>query len=166
MSILDIGKKAWDKPIRFIFWCIGIIVIIGIVVSLIGFGLGWFGAIAEEYTGEAYKEKLEWFQNTKATCDRKIADIELQTTRLENWFALNNDYNNWSRFQISTYQQYSTELMGLIQSYNQIASQYNAEMVIWYDEWANPEVDPDGVRAQYSLPHEYKPYIYEFPIGG
>lgn len=114
---------------KVIFWIIGL----SIVVSLIGYGLGWFseaGEVAQkEFGAKAALKKYEWFKDASAKLEQRKSDIAIYEKKVQN---LNEQYKNtarkdWDRTDKETYNQWETELAGIKLSYNNLASEYNSQ---------------------------------------
>src|SRR3990167_6246123 len=106
-----------------------------IFVSVIGYGLGWFGEAArvtqEEFGPRAMLEKYETYKD----------------------FAR----QKWPREDREQYNVWSSEVAGVKASYNTLAAEYNAQMAKFNWRFANVGELPKG--ADKPLPREFKPYI-------
>jgi len=144
------GALVWRVTIGIALLCA--------VLSGIGVVFGWFGeaaTVAREQVGpRALLEKYEWFKDTSATLDKKRADIDVFTHRVE---KLEKRYaESKSRTDDEALNQAETELAGVISSYNDLSARYNAQMAKVNWRFANRGDLPAG--ADVPLPREYKPY--------
>ena len=163
-------KQKWENyeeaakkgPMTLIIKVIVAIFIIGIFISVIGYGLGWFGETAhvvkKEFGPEVILEKYEWFKDASAQLDKKRADIEIYEQRVSN---MESDYEgterkNWDRTDKEQFNQWQTEVAGVKASYNGLAAEYNAQMKKFNWRFANRGELPEG--AAEVLPREYRSY--------
>ena len=135
---------------------------LGIITSVIGYGLGWFGEAAqvaqEEFGPRAMLEKYEWFKDAAAQLEKKQADITVYDGRMT---AMNETYKDlarqkWPREDREQHNVWSSEVAGVKASYNTLAAEYNAQMAKFNWRFANIGELPKG--ADKPLPREFKPY--------
>lgn len=135
---------------------------LGILVSVIGYGLGWFGEAAQvakqEFGPQAMLTKYEWFKDAAAQLEKKQADITVYNGRMT---AMNETYKDlarqkWPREDREQYNVWSSEVAGVKASYNSLAAEYNAQMAKFNWRFANIGELPKG--ADEPLPREFKPY--------
>lgn len=148
---------------KWTFWKIfGAVIVIGIIVSAIGYTLGWFGEAAqvarEEFGPRATLAKYEWFKDTAAQLDKKRADIKVYANRQKN---LDEAYkgksrSEWPRTDLEQYNLWEQEVAGIKASYNMLAADYNAQMAKF--NWAFAERGKLPQGATEPLPREFKPY--------
>lgn len=133
------------------------------VLSIIGYGVWWFGnagqVAQEQFSPKILLQKYEWFKDASAQLDKKIADIGVYKARMN---TLKTDYGNksrdqWARSDREQYNVWASEVSGIIANYNDLAAQYNSEMVKFNWRFTNVGDLPQG--ATVPLPREYKPYI-------
>lgn len=133
-----------------------------VLISITGYGLGWFQEAAEvsreEFGPRALLQKYEWFKDASAQLDKKQADIGVYESRLD---ALEAAYDgvgraDWDRVDKQQSNLWRAELAGVIASYNGLAAEYNAEMSKFNWRFANVGDLPRG--ATQALPREYRPY--------
>lgn len=138
------------------------IFVLGILISVIGYSLGWFGEAArvtkEEFGPRAMLEKYEWFKDAAAQLEKKQADIAVYEGRMT---AMNETYKGferqkWPREDREQYNIWSSEVAGVKTSYNTLAAEYNAQMAKFNWHFANVGELPKG--ADKPLPREFKPY--------
>ena len=135
------------------------------VMGIISTACGLFGGaidngaklIQQEFYPTELLKKYEWFKDAAAALDKKAADIGVYNTRLENLAA---DYkgiprSKWPRDDREQSSIWQSELAGIKASYNQLAAEYNAEMVKFNKAIANVGPPPQGGK----LPQYYKPYL-------
>ena len=136
--------------------------ILGIIVSTISWGLGWFGSagkvIQQEFNPEAMLKKYEWFKDASAELDKKKADIVVYKQRIK---IMRVDYEGtkrkeWDRTDKEAFNQWQVEVAGVIASFNGLAAEYNAQMAKFNWAFANAGQLPQG--AIDTLPREFKPY--------
>jgi len=136
-----------------------------VVLSIVGYGLGWFGeaqtVAREEFGPRAMLQKYEWFKDASAALDKKLADIQVYETRVA---AINDGYagasrSTWTREDREQINIWLSEVAGVKASYNTLASEYNAQMAKFNWRFANAGELPAG--ADMPLPREYKPYTKE-----
>ncbi|KKQ32069.1 MAG: hypothetical protein US49_C0018G0002 [candidate division TM6 bacterium GW2011_GWF2_37_49] len=141
---------------------IAVIILVFIGVMVLGSILGWFGEATEvahdEFGPKAMLEKYEWFKDVSAQLDKKRADIKVYESRMT---AMKEDYQgksrgNWPREDREQYNIWVSEVAGVKASYNDLAAQYNAQMMKFNWRFANKGDLPEG--ATMPLPREYKPY--------
>lgn len=127
--------------------------------------LGLFGGVAtnaatviqKEFYPDALLRKYEWFKDAAAALDKKQADMGVYNTRLS---ALAADYRgvarkDWPRDDREQSSIWQSELAGIKASYNQLAAEYNAEMVKFNWRFTNVGDVPQGGKP---LPREYRSY--------
>lgn len=136
--------------------------VLGTLVSVIGYGLGWFGEAAkvaqEEFAPRAMLRKYEWFKDAATQIEKKQADITVYTGRMT---AINETYKDlarqkWPREDREQYNVWSSEVAGVKASYNSLAAEYNAQMAKFNWRFANVGELPKG--ADTPLPREFKSY--------
>jgi len=140
------------------------VVIIPIIAafSIIGGALGWFGeaqqVAREEFGPRELLRKYEWFKDASASLDKKVADIKMYDTQIQ---ELQNDYadvprKDWPRDVRENLNQWRSYRIGIRASYNGLAAEYNAQMAKFNWRFTNAGMLPEG--ATEPLPREYKPY--------
>lgn len=130
-------------------------------IVLLGYIFGAWGVFRSETDPRAVQEKYEWFKDVSATLDAKSASIDVYKQRMTD---IEESYDgeprkNWTREDREQYNVWSSEVSGLKASFNNLASEYNAQMAKWNWRFANVGGLPEG--ADKVLPREYKPYITE-----
>ena len=154
------SEAFWTIP-RAIF-AVGVL---SVAFTVLGFVLGWFGEAArvtqEQFGPQALLSKYEWFKDASAALDKKQADIAVYDARFK---ALKEAYVNvprakWPRDDREQLSIWQSEVAGIKASYNDLASQYNAQMAKFNYRFANVGELPKG--ADKPLPREYKTYIGE-----
>lgn len=158
----DYEKAAERGPLAIAFKVLIAIFAIIIIVSVIGYGLGWFGEVAkvaqEEFGPRAMLDKYEWFKDAAAQLEKKQADIMVYDGRMT---AMNETYKDfarqkWPREDREQYNVWSSEVAGVKASYNTLAAEYNAQMAKFNWRFANVGELPKG--ADTPLPREFKSY--------
>lgn len=138
-----------------------ILVIAVLGVSFLAHLLGWFGEaadVAHEQLGpRALLKKYEWFKDASAALDSKVANIAAAHRRQR---SLVDSYEGksrpkWSREDREQFNLWESEEAGMVASYNNLASEYNAEMVKANWRFANVGDVPAGGAP---LPREYREY--------
>lgn len=109
--------------------------------------------VYQEYSPEALLRKYSWFKDASAALDAKRANLSMYEGRLKNY----HDLSKLSRTQQEQVMLWETEQAGVAASYNDLAAEYNAQMVKFNWRFTNRGDLPQG--AIDPLPREYKPYI-------
>lgn len=109
------------------------------------------------YTPSEMLKKYEYYKNVSATLDRRVADISVYDSELK---RIDKKYEGkeMPKWQQEYYNTKNSERLGLINSYNQLASEYNSAMSKFNYAFCNVGELPQG--AINPLPKEFKPYIY------
>jgi hypothetical protein len=143
-------------------WIVVIVLLI-LAVNIVGYTLGWFGKAADvvqrEIDPEVLQRKYEWFKESAASLDAKMADISVYNNRFQSIGGkpgqCPQSADRVTREQCMVWVQ---EVSGIIASYNDSASQYNAEMSKWNWRFANIGELPRGTTEP--LPREFRRYQY------
>ena len=103
-------------------------------------------------------KKYEWFKDTSAQLDKKVADIKVYEQRMK---AVKESYgteprSKWDRTDKEQFNQWVTELAGVKASYNGLAAEYNSQMAKVNWRFCNAGTVPDGGEP---LPREYRTYM-------
>ena len=156
--------SAEARPTAWLVFKIGLLVMVVVAgLSVVGYGLGWFGEAAkvaqEEFGPRAMLEKYEWFKDAAAQLEKKQADITVYNGRMT---AVNETYKdlprqNWPREDREQWNVWSSEVAGAKASYNMLAADYNAQMAKFNWRFANVGELPKG--ADKPLPREFKSYV-------
>lgn len=158
-----------------IYWTlpkiIGLLFVVFAGFSLLGVGacaIGLVGGattnaakvVRQEFYPDAILRKYEWFKDASAALDKKAADIGVYDKRLKELDAAYEGVprGKWPRDDREQRAIWSSEAAGVRASYNQLASEYNAEMVKFNWRFTNVGDVPQGGKP---LPREYRPYIEE-----
>jgi len=163
MSWESLERTAKKGPIALGCSLIVILTVLTVAVGLIGYGCGWFseaGQVAQEEFGpRALLEKYEWFKDTLATLESKLANIQIVSQRLTQFESDFEDISrpDWDRFARQEYQQLQSELAGIVMSYNNLADNYNANMAKFNYQFCNVGTLPAG--ATDPLPRNVVPYV-------
>lgn len=158
-------ERAADKgPLSLMLKVFFGLVIFGIVTSVVGYSLGWFGEAAtvaqEEFGPKAMLTKYEWFKDASAQLDKKQADIKVYESRLrsvEEGYPPGASRSSWNREDREQHNVWASEVAGVKASYNSLAAEYNAQMAKFNWRFANAGDLPKG--ADRVLPREYPAYI-------
>jgi hypothetical protein len=141
------------------------LVALGIAMSIIGYGLGWFGEAAkvaqDQFGPQAMLAKYEWFKDASAQLDKKQADITVYEGRIKGMDATYQKLprQKWPREDREQYNVWSSEVAGVKASFNLLAADYNAQMAKFNYRFANVGDLPKG--AGKPLPREYRSYVAE-----
>lgn len=105
--------------------------------------------------------KYQWFKQTAAAADSKLASIKLYENRIK---QLNTDYagkspTDWQRSDRDSLNLWRSEYAGIVASYNSLAAEYNAAMASVNWAFCNVGTLPKG--ASEVLPREFRTYLYE-----
>ena len=160
-DVRDVTKHApWTMGHVFIKVILPLMAL-GVALSVIGYGLGWFGEAAqvarEEFGPRAALKKYEWFKDSAAVLAKKKADITVFDSVTQ---ATLDDLKevprkDWDRTDKETLAQRRIEVAGLKASYNGLAAEYNAAMSKF--NWGVFEGDPPP--GSEDLPRDIKPYV-------
>lgn len=166
METWDSYKKAAEKgPLQIGVKVILALFLLGAMVWGIGTAFSWFGEAAtvakEEFGPRELLKKYEWFKDSAAELDKKVADISVYQKRVD---GLNADYagvhrKDWPRSDREQMSIWQAEAAGVKASYNGLAAEYNAQMAKFNWSFTNAGQLPQG--ATVALPKEYKPYTQE-----
>jgi hypothetical protein len=160
----DYEEAANKGPKTIALKVIALVAVISVVIFVIAYALSWGSEGAkvakDEFGPQALLEKYQWFKDSSANLDKKVADIHAYESRMEELTASYNGTprSGWHRDDREQYNVWSSELVGIIASYNQQAADYNSQMAKFNWRFANVGDLPKG--AEIPLPREYKPYIY------
>jgi hypothetical protein len=140
-------------------------IVLGVVLSFIGYGLGWFGEATQvaqqEFGPQAMLTKYSWFKDASAQLDKKSADVKVYEGRIK---AMDATYaqlprQKWPREDREQYNTWSSEVAGVKASFNSLSAEYNSQMAKFNWRFANAGELPKG--ADQPLRREYKPYVTE-----
>lgn len=142
---------------------------IGIFIIFLSATLGWCNDAVETTTTQfkpsVMLERYSWFKDASAQLDAKVATLESYRSRFA---ALKESYGPdssvraaWAREDREQFNIWQSEFLGLKASYNDLAAQYNAQMVKWNYRFTNKGDLPAGAEDDKVLPRAYKPYIYQ-----
>ena len=133
-----------------------------LLVILVLFSGCRIGEVADkELSAPALLAKYEWFKDASAALDKKVADITVYEARFK---SLDEAYKDtprtqWARDDRNQWSIWQSECAGIKASYNQLASEYNAQMAKINWAFTNAGELPKG--ATKVLPREYKTYLTE-----
>lgn len=157
----DYEKAAEKGPLALAVKTVIGIFILGIVISVIGYPLGWFSSAAKvaqkEFGPEAAMQKYGWFKDAAAQLDKKRADVQVYEGRLK---AMEESYKTvprekWPREDREQYNVWSSEVAGVKAGYNSLAAEYNANMAKFNWRFANIGDVPQGAQP---LPRDFPEY--------
>lgn len=114
----------------------------------------------KEFKPEELLRKYEWFKDAHAQLDAKQANIAVYNKRFNSLkSSYGKDSNNrkeWTRDDRESFDQWQSELSGVVASYNDLAAEYNSQMSKFNWRFCNKGNLPEG--ATETLPREYVPY--------
>lgn len=151
-----------NGPLSIVFRVLGGIVLIVVCLWGIGTCFGWFGEAAtvtrEQVGPRALLVKYEWFKDAKAALDAKRANISVYETRFK---RLQADYegqsrSKWPEDERQQANLWSSELAGIVASYNALAAEYNSNMA--KVNWAFTNVGSLPQGATEVMPREVATY--------
>jgi hypothetical protein len=125
-------------------------------------GCRWTNEAAEvayqETSPEALLRKYTWFKDTASQLDAKKANIEVYKSSLTTMEATYKDTPraSWPRPDLEQYNLWSSEVAGVIASYNSLAAEYNAQMA--KANWAFTNVGDLPAGATEPLPRDFAAY--------
>lgn len=161
----DYQAAEYDGPMPIAVKVVYLLFALGILVSVLGYGFGWFSEAAkvtqEEFGPRAMLKKYEWFKDASSELEKKQADVKVYEGRMT---AMAESYKpferqKWAREDREQYNVWSSEVAGVKASYNSLAAEYNAQMAKLNWRFANVGELPKG--ADNPLPREFKPYVTE-----
>ena len=132
------------------------------VFSVLSKGCSWLGkasdVAAQQLDPALLLKRYEWFKDVSAECDRKMADIQVYESRLQN---MREEYEgssrkDWDRVDKEQFNLWQQEVAGVIASYNSLAAEYNAAMSKINYSFTNAGQLPKG--ASQVLPREMREY--------
>ncbi len=156
---------------RDVYWTLprvfGWLFVVMVGCSVLGIGacaLGLIGGAAtnaaavvqKEFYPDALLKKYEWFKDASAALDKKAADIGVYDGRLRSQVTLYGPAAKWPRDVREQAAIWMSEEAGIKASYNQLASEYNAEMVKFNWRFTNVGDVPQGGQP---VQREYRPYL-------
>ena len=109
------------------------------------------------YTPSELLKKYEFYKDLSSTLDRRKADISVYDGELSR-FEKKYEERSMPKDEREYYNKMNSERLGLINSYNQLASEYNSAMSKFNYRFCNVGDLPKG--ATDPLPREFKSYIY------
>lgn len=142
-----------------------VVVIIGIlavplscVTSIAMRGCRWAGRAADVVEAELdpafLLRKYEWFKDTAAQLNKKLADVKIYEGRVASLAEIpRKEMDRQDKEQLA---QWQTELTGVLASYNGLAAEYNSQMAKINWRFCNAGQLPKG--ATETLPREFAPY--------
>jgi hypothetical protein len=149
---------------------IGFIFLFGVAITALGIffrGCGVVSRMADDAANTTVKEfapsamlrKYAWFKDTAAALDAKKASIEVYEARFASTkTSYGADATKWPRDVRENLAQQLSEVAGIKASFNNLAAEYNADMVKF--NWSVFERFGDAPKgARENLPREFKPYI-------
>jgi hypothetical protein len=118
----------------------------------------------KEFKPSAMLKKYSDFKDMSAALDQKLASLKVYEGRFTDLKEQYKDANGkplprkeWAREDREQYNLWQGEQAGIKASYNELASQYNANMVKFNYAFCNVGTLPKG--ATEPLPREYREYI-------
>lgn len=160
-------RDEFSRAEKDAYWSLPKVLLFGILffgaLGALGFVFSMFseaGTVAQkEFGATALLKKYEWFKDASAQLDQKLATGKVYESRFA---SISSGYPNgtsrsaWAREDREQFSTWQSELAGIKASYNDLAAQYNAEMVKFNWRFASAGELPQG--ATIPLPREYKPY--------
>ncbi|MBM3250818.1 MAG: hypothetical protein FJZ07_01075 [Candidatus Nealsonbacteria bacterium] len=132
-------EKSADKgPVLFTLKAFFAIVLIGVVISVVGYGLGWFGQAAqvakEEFGPRAALDKYQWFIEQESAIKKMDQDIKMFEGRVtgvtEQYRGYGEDQSKWPPHIQVQYnrerQQAREDLIAVASQRNNLVKEYNA----------------------------------------
>ncbi len=109
--------------------------------------------VADQVDPHKLMQRYLWFKDAAASLDAKKATIANYDARLASMFITKDP----RRYEVEQANLWQTERLGVVASYNQLASEYNANMAKINWQFCNVGKQPDGSTEP--LPREFKPYM-------
>ncbi len=113
--------------------------------------------VVKEFKPSTLLTKYMYFKDVAAKIDKKIADINVWQGEVQQFKKDYGTMKDAPKDQREEYNLRRSELIGMIASYNDLASEYNAQMAKFNWSFCNVGSLPEG--ATEPLPREFKPYI-------
>lgn len=130
-------------------------VVIGMVLMTLFSGCD---AASRELGPSALLRKYEWFKNTAAKLDALDASIRTKEAEIKDMQdTYPEDKSKWDRIDKENYLLMRKELSGMKMTYNNLASEYNAQMAKANWRFCNAGGLPEG--ADRVLPREFRSYL-------
>lgn len=127
------GDEFERNPFRVIRRVVFRIILLGMLVSLGGYTMGWFSEAAqvakEEFGAKASLKKYEWFKDCSATIEEKKSTIlvyESRVTGMEDVYK-GIPRKDWDRLDKQQYNLWTSEIVGIKASFNKVVKEYNAQ---------------------------------------
>lgn len=169
MNAWERHRRAFERgpgSAMFSLFILSIVIAFPLALILSGFVYvgGWFveaGQITQkEFGPRSLLEKYEWFKNASASLDSHRANLEAYKDRLN---SLKESYSDvtrsqWSRTDKEDWNQWHTEALGIVATYNRLAAEYNANMAKFNWKFTNTSSLPQGITQV--LPKEYQEYQF------
>ncbi len=161
-SMEDYAEEADQNPRGFVFKFAVFAFLFIFFIGVLGYAGSWFfeaGEVAREQFGpRAMLKKYEWFKDSSAQLDSKIATIQVYESRTK---SMDDTYEgtpriDWPRSDREQYNQWRAEAAGVITSFNNLAAEYNSQMSKFNYQFTEAGDLPSG--ATKPLPREFKPY--------
>jgi len=145
-----------------------IIIALVLILGLPAIGLAtnaiWFAhrteqVVKQEVDPQVLLNKYMWLKEAMSSLDAKKATIDADQTNIDAMLASYKGVprNQWAEMDAVQYNQWQTEQNGVKQSYNNLASDYNAKMA--EVNWAFTNVGQLPHGQSQTLPREYRNYI-------
>jgi len=159
----DWDRSADKGPFSLLLRAMIGLIILGVIVGVIGYSLGWFGEAGkvaqDEFGPKAVLLKYEWFKDTAAQLEKKQADIAVFERRIKQQDEAykGTSRKDWPRDEREQRSVWESEVSGVKASYNGLAADYNSQMAKFNWRFANVGELPKG--AENPLPREFKSYV-------
>lgn len=114
--------------------------------------------VVKEFKPSALLQKYEYYKDMSATLDRRLADIHVYESELSDIKSEYKGVKEMPKDEREYYNLKKSEMIGLINSFNQISAEYNSAMSKFNYAFCNRGQLPQGATIE--LPREYKTYIY------
>jgi len=127
------------REAKWTFWKIfGTILVVVVIISVVGYFLGWFGegakVVKDEFGPKAALEKYEWFINQANSIKKMEADITIFESRVTNikseYSAYGSDLSKWP-LDVRTQYNHSLQLakddlVAIVSQRNNLVKDYNS----------------------------------------
>lgn len=143
------------KVVIVIIAVFAVLAVFSLVISTCNYANKAVAVAAAEVAPKELLRKYQWFKDASAQLDKKVADIAVYEARV-NAVRLMSEPSRADKEQLYVW---ISEVAGVKASYNQLASEYNAQMAKINWRFTNVGDLPQG--AVQPLPREYKPYIMD-----
>jgi hypothetical protein len=126
----DERSSVW----KWIFWLIGIL----IVLAIVGWLISWLLLPLRVVNPEDGLARWRWFYDTHEAINATKGNIQVAAQAVDDYEDFNGDPKEWDWQQKSEYQRLTSVKNGYITHFNNLANDYNAKMRDMTRNWSAP----------------------------